>query len=80
MYDVPEFKNAACAETDPEVFFPKTGDMRGSRKAKAICRGCPELLVCREYAISHADIVYGIWGGLTSYERQRLRNGYERAG
>jgi WhiB family transcriptional regulator, redox-sensing transcriptional regulator len=40
--------------------------------AKQICRSCPVLEACRNYALD-APEPYGIWGALTPSERQRLR-------
>lgn len=41
-----------------------------------ICRKCPVQKECAEYAIA-AHINYGIWGGLTSAERRRIRGGHK---
>ena len=39
--------------------------------AKAICRTCPVLAECREYALLVRE-PHGIWGGLNEYERRQL--------
>ncbi|HZA80157.1 MAG TPA: WhiB family transcriptional regulator, partial [Actinomycetes bacterium] len=39
--------------------------------AKAICRSCPVLVECREYALLVRE-PHGIWGGLNEYERRQL--------
>jgi WhiB family redox-sensing transcriptional regulator len=66
---------AACAETDPEAFFPERGD--STREAKRVCRGCPVRLQCLEYALEHMDgylapARFGIWGGTSERERRLI--------
>lgn len=61
--------NAACAGTDTEKFF---ADGRTSPQAVAACAACPVAEACREYAIGR-DWIYGIWGGTTKAERDRIR-------
>jgi hypothetical protein len=55
----------SCAQTDPEVFFP-TDKLHWKEKialAKAICKNCPMLDVCRDYSASNAGL-YGVWAGV----------------
>lgn len=59
-----------CKETDPEMFYPDTGD--NATQAKATCRTCPVQLKCAQYAIDNNE-EYGIWGGLSSKTITRLR-------
>ena len=66
----PNLPRAACLGSDPNVFHPTRGE--NAAAAKAICEACPEILECRSYAL--AVPVYGIWGGTTFRERQRLRH------
>lgn len=64
-----------CATTDPELFFPDSGD-RGLA-AKAICARCPFTAPCRDYA--RGNDVHGVWGGETRHERQQhLKKGGDR--
>jgi WhiB family redox-sensing transcriptional regulator len=59
-----------CAQTDPEAFFPEKG---GSvRDAKAICRRCPVIAACLDYALA-SDERFGVWGGMSERERHALR-------
>lgn len=58
---------AACANTDPEVFFPDKG--HSNREAKQICYTCPVQAQCLQYALRN-DMRWGIWGGLSDAERQ----------
>lgn len=67
--------DAACRGVDPNVFFPQRHvGWAPSREAKAICAGCPVIVLCRDYAVAHAAI-RGVWGGLSHRERLVLRRG-----
>ena len=65
---------ASCATADPEVFFPLKGSNGTNVKtAKRICKSCPYVTSCLEWAITNKES--GIWGGTTESERKRmLRN------
>lgn len=43
-------------------------------EAKAVCARCPVTAECLAYALVH-DERYGVWGGKTSRERGRKREG-----
>ncbi len=64
-------KEAACiGKTD--IFFGPTNEKTQIRRkreaiAKTICRSCPVLVQCRDYARANPE--YGIWGGETEEER-----------
>lgn len=63
--------DAVCAQTDPDAFFPDSEQPSHQvRDAKAVCAGCPVRLECLEAGMGEP---FGIWGGLTSPERRRLR-------
>lgn len=66
--------DALCAQTDPDAFFPDQGG--SSRKAKDLCLRCEVREECLEAALAR-DERWGIWGGLSLYERRALRR--ERA-
>ncbi|WP_406191427.1 MULTISPECIES: WhiB family transcriptional regulator [unclassified Streptomyces] len=67
---------AACHGMDISVFF-SPGAERGSARrareatAKEVCAGCPVQLPCAEFAVSTGQR-YGVWGGLTESERNRV--------
>jgi WhiB family transcriptional regulator, redox-sensing transcriptional regulator len=62
-------REANCATTDPELFFP---DSRSpANEAKEICASCPVRPECLEYALAAAE-EFGVWGGLTEKERRKL--------
>lgn len=64
-----------CTNADPEAWFPEQGGMptRELRNVKALCGLCPAQLACLNYALA-ADEPWGVWGGLTTPERRRLRD------
>ena len=69
-------ERAACrAGVDPDLFFPaaESGAARDAqvRAAKAVCARCLVRSECLDEAL--VRIPYGIAGGLTERERQRLR-------
>lgn len=57
----------------PDAFFPDKGKI-GPELAWALeaCRTCPIQIQCAEYGIKYES--EGIWGGLTSGTRKRLRS------
>ena len=62
-----------CMNTDPELWFPETGEGQNIGKmARELCGRCPVQQECLTYALE-ADIRFGIWGGLTSENRLRLQ-------
>ena len=75
--------DAACRDTDPDLFFPvgTTGPAASQiDEAKQICRGCPARMPCLAWALDHA-VSSGVWGGATEEERRDLRgNLLRRAG
>ena len=68
--------DGVCRSVDPEVFFPpdsERGPVRQRRElqAKQYCEHCPVLARCREHALMVQE-PYGVWGGLTPRERDRI--------
>ncbi|HZJ47633.1 MAG TPA: WhiB family transcriptional regulator [Acidimicrobiia bacterium] len=61
---------AACAGTDPDVFFP--GEDASAARAKIVCAGCPVREKCLLYSIEFR-MTSGIWGGMSAAERRELR-------
>jgi WhiB family redox-sensing transcriptional regulator len=64
----------ACADTDPELFFPiGYGQAFDSQiaEAKAICSACPFRSACLQFALEH-QYHDGIWAGTTPDERKDL--------
>jgi WhiB family transcriptional regulator, redox-sensing transcriptional regulator len=68
--------DAACADIDPELFFPETGQVPQAAQAKAVCAGCAVRGPCLEAALhgpQARDDHTGIFAGTTARERVRLR-------
>lgn len=67
--------DAACRDTDPDLFFPvgTTGPaLEQIAAAKAVCVQCDVQAECLEFAIvSNQDS--GVWGGTSEEERRVLR-------
>lgn len=61
---------AACAGTDPALFFPDDGG--SSQDALNVCRSCLVRQECLASAIAN-DEPFGIWGGLTMTQRRGVR-------
>ncbi|MFH0246026.1 WhiB family transcriptional regulator [Streptomyces sp. HK10] len=66
---------ASCREEDPELFFPigNTGPaLLQIEEAKAVCRRCPVMETCLQWAFEHGQD-HGVWGGLSEEERRIMR-------
>jgi len=61
-------KEAACAETDPEAFFPE--NMYFAKEAIAVCNTCPVMDKCLNEALSMEN-PSGVWGGVDFTVRSR---------
>lgn len=68
---------SACAQSDahPEQWTPDSNYPREIRRrmeadAKAVCRTCPVVDSCADYALRND--VYGVWGAMTRRERLAL--------
>jgi len=64
-------EQAACVVADPEWFFPGQGQVPD--RALNICKGCPVINQCLEYALAPTRREYGIWGGTSVKERELIR-------
>ncbi len=63
-------REALCAQTGAEFFFPEPGS--SVREAKRICGMCEMRSACLDYALAH-DERFGVWGGLSEKERLDIR-------
>ncbi|WP_078907562.1 WhiB family transcriptional regulator [Streptomyces stelliscabiei] len=73
--EAPDRPRPACAEEDPELFFP-IGDTGPAllqiEEAKAVCRrGCPLIESCLQGALDRNES--GVWGGMSEKERRSLK-------
>jgi WhiB family transcriptional regulator, redox-sensing transcriptional regulator len=68
--------DAACADVDPELFFPEPGQVPQAAAAKQVCAGCAVRGPCLEAALhgpqAHDDHS-GIFAGTTARQRVALR-------
>jgi DNA-binding transcriptional MerR regulator len=68
--------DAACADVDPELFFPEPGQVPQAAAARQVCAGCGVRGPCLEAALhgpQARDDHAGIFAGTTARERVRLR-------
>ena len=68
-----------CRESDPDLWFAEWGEDQSINYRYAVnqCGKCPLMRECADYAIRN-DEVYGIWGGLTPKDRQKMRIAREK--
>lgn len=76
-----------CAGQDPKIWFPVEVDKNGnetdnepvyaSPNTKRICDQCEVKADCLEFALA-TDQPAGIWGGMTTYERQLIKKPKQR--
>ncbi|MEV8314909.1 WhiB family transcriptional regulator [Streptomyces sp. NPDC059900] len=75
------WRRAACADEDPELFFP-VGTSGPAEEdlmaAKRVCHSCPVIERCRNWALETGQ-ASGVWGGLGEDERSRRRRRIKRA-
>ena len=76
LFDMPERPDwqheGACVGVDPDLFYPNRGAPTGV--AQRVCAGCAVRVECLEYALTNNEH-YGIWGGMSERQRQRIRRG-----
>lgn len=64
--------DALCQSVDSDLFFPAASDYAAARTAKWLCRRCPVIDSCLQYAVVDASID-GIWGGTSPNQPQAIR-------
>ena len=70
-FHVPEwFADAVCSSADPDAWFPELGG--DPRPAQRICRTCPVIDECLDYALKN-NFRHGVYGGLTGRQRRKLQ-------
>lgn len=67
-------QRGSCRGMDSAYFFHPDGERNPARaqriaKAKAVCRTCPVLEMCRQHALTVQE-PYGVWGGMSESERE----------
>ncbi|HUR22599.1 MAG TPA: WhiB family transcriptional regulator [Acidimicrobiales bacterium] len=77
--DDPRWRSdAACRDTNPDLFFPvgTTGEaVAETRAAITLCQRCPVREQCLEFAMA-TNQRDGIWGGMSEEDRQRMRSAW----
>ena len=68
---------ALCVGEDPELFFPLVETDTATERARAVCRRCPVLVACRDWAVRHGE-ADGIWGDTTASQRRAIRGALRR--
>ncbi len=64
---------ALCRGMDPNPWFPQRVQSETVwEPVKRVCRECPVVGECREYAIEW-EPEHGMWGAMSPVERQRER-------
>jgi hypothetical protein len=70
-----EFDTPRCAGVDPEHFYIEDDGLEFTKNRiddlKNICNSCVHQIDCAEWGI--AKETFGIWGGLSPWERALLR-------
>lgn len=78
-WDVDDWREqAACRDTDPDLFFPvgSTGPaIEQIDSAKQVCSTCESMRACLEFALA-TNQESGVWGGTSEEERRRLRRSW----
>ena len=69
-------EHGSCRVADPLLFFHPQNErglarLRRDRAAKAVCTRCEVRVECADSAI-RAREPYGVWGGMTEEERERV--------
>lgn len=67
------FDQAACRGLPPELFFSErdAGTHSNNQNAVEVCRSCPVILKCFDYAVEIGEDHYGVWGGFPPKHRRR---------
>ncbi|MFG2802307.1 WhiB family transcriptional regulator [Streptomyces pseudovenezuelae] len=68
---------ALCIGEDPELFFPLVETDSATARARAVCRRCPVMLACRDWAVRHGE-ADGVWGDTTASQRRAIRRALYR--
>lgn len=66
----PWTQDAACAQTDADMFFPESH--AAPVAPKRVCKGCDVVMECLAYALRNNE-THGIWGGTSPRERAAIK-------
>jgi len=73
--DPADMDGALCREYPDLWFAPGVEDRR---RAAAVCRSCPWLVGCGDWAVEHR-VTAGVWGGMDPLQLAALRRRRDRA-
>lgn len=76
--ELPRWELRACKNVDPEVFWLDADSEADLPNVTAYmtCMRCEILVSCLDWAMQHEK--FGVWGGTTPRQRQKLARGIER--
>lgn len=80
MSDNDWVRGAVCRDEDPELFHPvgNTGPAKcQAEEAKAVCRRCPVMEACRQWAFESGP-EHGVLGGMSEDERRTVKRRHAR--
>ena len=63
-------EHSACKSQPTRLWFSNRPEE--TARAKAICRGCPVTVECRDYALARPGL-FGVWAATSQSERTMLR-------
>ena len=68
-----EFEEPRCKGIDTEMYFPveDSSSFPEKKLIASVCGNCVHQVECAEWGIRRER--FGIWGGLTDYQRQVIR-------
>ena len=66
----PWVDGALCAQVGGDLWVSDIGENYDA--ARRVCAACPVRAECAEYALARPDLL-GMWGGLSTRERKRIR-------
>lgn len=69
-------EDAACIDSDPEIFFPLRPNAHSYDAALRVCAACPVRRPCLELALAsetNNDDRYGMFGGTMPVQRRALQ-------
>ena len=78
-----EFDDPSCASVGVELFYRDPDSMESNsvneqQQVISVCKECPCRSECAEWGIAKER--WGIWGGLTPRDRDRIRRSRRRSG
>lgn len=64
-------EEASCRGISGDMFYPELYIQEEIVAAKRVCDACPVKAECLDHAMTNREI-FGIWGGTTEIERNRI--------